>query len=189
MTVIGEGIQTNQEKMRQPSSNSKIHYGMVRKRQSIRAENMYLTNTLQSQNLHFIALLFYLITGALEWSTFSSGIDSKDSSFWDKLPQGLILRPKLAASSNTVSEKWRQQCFNSRFALHFGEDFTPPQKKKNHVFDCWDLVVEHIPNLWQHVCIACSLIFFFFYPSQRTKSSSLEHHWCKLTARLTGMQK
>lgn len=30
----------------------------------------------------------------------------------------LILWPKLAASSNTVSEKWRQQRFNRTFALH-----------------------------------------------------------------------
>lgn len=48
---------------------------------------------LQSQKSAFscIAWLFclfvYLITGALEWFTFSSGIDSKDSSLGDKLPQ------------------------------------------------------------------------------------------------------
>jgi len=36
-------------------------------------KNIYLTNTWQSQNLNFIALLFYLMTGALERSTFSSG--------------------------------------------------------------------------------------------------------------------
>lgn len=48
-----------------------------------------------------LRLLLYLITGALERSTFSSsGIDSKDSSFWsregeDKLRHGLILRLSL----------------------------------------------------------------------------------------------
>lgn len=59
------------------------------KKQSIRAgKNMYLNTTLQSQSLNFIALLFYLITGALERSTFSSGIDSKDSSFWGQTTTG-----------------------------------------------------------------------------------------------------
>lgn len=78
----------------------------------------HVSNQHLSQISNFIALLFYLISGALERSTFSSGIDSKDS----KLRQGLILWPKLAASSNTVSEKWRQQRFNSTFALHLKAD-------------------------------------------------------------------
>lgn len=47
----------------------------------------HVSNQHLSQISNFIALLFYLISGALERSTFSSGIDSKDS----KLRQGLIL--------------------------------------------------------------------------------------------------
>lgn len=66
---------------------------------------------------HCIAV-FTLYLELLNGSTFSSWIDSKDS----KLRQGLILWPKLAASSNTVSEKWRQQRFNSTFALHLKAD-------------------------------------------------------------------
>lgn len=80
--LIDEGIQALKK---QPSDNSTHTMASMVRKTTVNPgwKHMYLTNTLQSQNLNFIALLvFYLITGALERSTFSSGIDSKDSSFW-----------------------------------------------------------------------------------------------------------
>lgn len=85
---------------------------------------------------------------------------------WGKLRQGLTLRAKLAASSNTVSEKWRQQRFNSRFTLHCtGQIYTrtgisdklKKKKIKNHERHCFwfDPKVEH---MWQQVCMACSFL-------------------------------
>lgn len=111
---------------------------MVKKnRQSGQQKHVWPT-LLQSRKLEFHCVagffwfVFYLIAGALERSTFSSGIDSKDSSFCvcggTNYDTGLILRPKPAASSNTVSEKWRR--FNSRFALHLRADSHHDRKIK-----------------------------------------------------------
>lgn len=86
---------------------------------------------------------------------------------WGKLRQGLTLRAKLAASSNTVSEKWRQQRFNSRFTLHctgqiytrtgISNKFKKKKNFKNHERHCFwfDPKVEH---MWQQVCMACSFL-------------------------------
>lgn len=144
---------------------------------------MYLTNTLQSQNLNFIALLFL----PYHWSSWTVyvqqwGLTQRIPPFGDKLRQGLILWPKLAASSNTVSEKWRQQRFNSRFALHLRADSHHDREiiKKSCIPPCSDLALEHIANFWQQVCMACILIYHC--------QSCLEH-WYTVAVRLTGVQK
>lgn len=116
------------------------------------------------KTLNFIALLLYLITGALERSTLSSSIDSKDSSFWGgkgrgKLRHGLILRPKPAASSNTVSEKWRQQCFNNVYKHCTRADSHHRILKKSFMYSTvFHLAFEHIANFWQQVRTACSCL-------------------------------
>lgn len=117
---------------------------------------MYLTNTLQSQNLNFIALLFYLITGALERSTFSSGDWFKgflllgtnyDSAWFYDL--SLQHPPTLWARSEGSSV--------SIVDLHctWGQIHTTTEIKIMY-FTVFDLAVEHIANFWQQVCMACS---------------------------------
>lgn len=81
----------------------------------------------KSQNFNFIALLFVFLFFTLSLELLnglrsSVGLTQRIPPFGDKLRHGLILWPKLAASSNTVSEKWRQQRFNRRFALHLRAD-------------------------------------------------------------------
>lgn len=90
-----------------------------------------------------LRLLLYLITGALERSTFSSsGIDSKDSSFWsregeDKLRHGLILRlslqhpPTLWARSEGSNVSIEGLHCTLRADLHHDKIYIYIQRKKH----------------------------------------------------------
>lgn len=128
---------------------------------------------------HCVAVLPYY------WSSWTVYVQQ-----WDWLKGFLLLGtnydrawflwPKLAASSNTVSEKWRQQRFNRRFALHFRADSHHDKeicKRKIimyfTVFCFFYLTVEHIANVCQQVCMACRL----------------KYHRCTVTQRLTGVQR
>lgn len=115
----------------------------------------------QSQNFEFHCVAVLLPYHWSSWTVYVQqwGLTQRIPPFGDKLRHGLILRPKPAASSNTVSEKWRQQRFNSRFALHLRADSHHDRKiyfkkgKKNHVFHRFCLKKpEHIANFWQQAC-------------------------------------
>lgn len=129
------------DKTNKPSDNSK--YTMAWLNKSIPAGKHVSDQHFFFAKFHCVALFFfcffYLITGALERSTFSSGHWLKGFLLLGgtNYDRAWLYDLKLAASSNTVSEKWRQQRFNSRFALHFEGRFTPRQTKNkndNHRF-------------------------------------------------------
>lgn len=109
-----------------PSDNSNYTMAWLKKRiKEIRAENIWPTLCAITEfQFHCVAffLSFTLSLELLNGLRSAVGLTQRIPPFGDKLRQGLTLRPKLAASSNTVSEKWRQQHFNKRFALHLRAD-------------------------------------------------------------------
>lgn len=118
--------------------------------QSIRAgETWNWPKLCKSQNSNFNALLclifFTLSLELLNGLRSAVGLTQRIPPFGDKLRHGLILWPKLpASSSNTVSEKWRQQRFNRRFALHFEGRFTPRQRINHIIQRLFD--PAHLPH-------------------------------------------
>jgi len=109
----------------------------------------WLRNNPNSKNASHRTLQFYCFCISLHcvylnhWSSgngllLRSSKDSKDSSFWGgQTTTGLILRPTLAASSNTVSKKWRQQQFKKTVDLTaFRNNFTPSHSE--HHVKCGD---------------------------------------------------
>lgn len=141
-------------------------------------KNMYLTNTLQSQNLNFIALLFfYLITGALERSTFSSGdwlkgfllLGTNYDSAW-LYDLRLQRPPTLWARSEGSSV--------SIVDLHctWGQIHTTTEILKNHVFHRFFFLSENIANF-----LATDLHGMQFW------YTSLKHRYT-IADRLTGIK-
>lgn len=167
MIVIGEGIQANQEKL--DNHQSTLKYTMAWLKTVNPSWKHVSDQHFAITEFAFHCIAFYLITGALEWSTFSSGLTQRIPPFGTNYHRAwfydLSLQhpPTLWARSEGSSV--------SIVDLHctLGKIHTTTEKKKNHVLDWWDLVVEHIPNLWQQVCIACNLL----YQSQRGQSQVL----------------
>lgn len=135
LQVTDEGIEAMKETTIRQLYNTmaSVIVFLNKKRQSIQAGKTCIWPTLlQSQNFfkfHCVAV-FTLSLELLNGLRSAVGLTQRIPPFGDKLRQGLILWPKLAASSNTVSEKWRQQHFNSRFALHLRADSHHREIKK-----------------------------------------------------------
>lgn len=143
----------------------------------IEKQHMYLTNTLQSQNSNFIALLFWVwfffvcfFFLPYHWSSWTVYVQQ-----WDWLKGFLLLGtnydrawfydlslqhpPTLWARSEGSSVSighlhctWRQ--------IHTTTELLKIKKLKNgkyHQLHCFDLAIEHMANL-QQVCMACSII-------------------------------
>lgn len=84
-------------------------------------KHIHLTNTWQEFEFHCVAVLLPYHWSS--WTVYVQQIPNYDTAwFYDLKP---------AASSNTVSEKWRQQRFNSRLALHWGQIHTTTESKKS----------------------------------------------------------
>lgn len=148
------------KRYKKPTDNSKYTMASWFKTTLIRAETTCICPTICNHRiLNFIALPFF----TFHWSSWTVyvqqwGLTQSIPPFGDKLRRGLILWPKFAASSNTVSEKWRQQRFNSRYALHLRADSHHDREKIIMYFTVFffNLAVEHIANFWQQICMACS---------------------------------
>lgn len=140
---------------------------------------MDLTNTLQSQNVNFIAV-FTLSLELLNGLRSAAGLTQRIPPFGDKLrhrawfydlssqrPPTLWARSEGSSVSieglhctwgqiHTTTEKLNICFFN--------------KKKRSHVFHCLDLAVQHIAN-WRQDCMACS----FIYVSKMSKASIYSH--------------
>lgn len=137
------------------------------------------------------------MTGAVERSTFSSGTDSKDSSFSEraggghKLRPGLTLRPK----SRSVLQHWARSeggssSVSTDFALHPEGRFTTTTGQKwyeqkiyiyhviSRLFDL-NLQFEHIANFWRQVCMACSLVTPLSGKLTNKKKASIVYSHCR----------
>lgn len=109
--LLIEGFQNRNE----PTIRQRLTMAWLK--QSTRGWYMYLTNTLQSQHLNFSfhCLFVYLITGALERSTFSSGDWFKGFLLLGTNYDRAWLYHLSSRHPPTLCEKWRQQRFNSTF--------------------------------------------------------------------------
>lgn len=119
---------------------SSNHHCKVQQWNNPDGKHMYLTTTLQSQTLHLNALLLYLMTGALERSTFSSRGGAQTTT-----------RPDYDLSLQHPPTLWakRQQRFSNRLCIAPEGRFNSPpspRKQHGHVWHPPLLALQHIAN-------------------------------------------
>lgn len=88
----------------------------------IEPKKTYLWPSIYKSEFKFNCIAVTLSLEILERSTFSSRIDSKDSSFWGTNYDRTWFYDLSLQHPPTLCEKWRQQCFNSTFVLHLKAD-------------------------------------------------------------------
>lgn len=149
---------------------------MVRKNELIELKKTCIWPTLWNQRIEIsLHCCFTLSLELLNGLRSAVGMTQRIPPFGDKLRQGLILWPKLAASSNTVSENEGSSVSIVHLYCTWRQIHTTTKFQKNKVLHCFDLAAQHIAN-FQQVCIACSFI-----------NQCLKHQ-NTVTVRLTGIQ-